>query len=202
MKNKNIPLTDQEKQLLTSLSTIRGEVLDMIRSGMHSASIKKGYKQPALVLDHMSKIDGIIDKGLERYISFSDVQVPEDYSQKDGYSVDVYVETEKVVYLIDPKSAGHNNNTPISDEVKKWVLAKQQTQIIKKDKEVRFILLKPSDVDECEFIRLKSAYHAYGIELHKTDDFLSDITGTKVTVSDILKEKKYELMKKSIFDLL
>lgn len=182
------------QQTFDLLSSLPFEDLDKLRSVLHSAAIKKGHKQPKLVLEEMSKIEGVIDKGLERHIPFSNVEIPEGYSQAGGYTVDIYVETEDVVYLIDPKGVGHNNNTPISDEVKKWVMAKQQVQYTKPDKEVRFILLKPSDVDNYEFNRLQNMYSKYGIELHITDRFLSNITGNNVNITQILQEKKHQLM--------
>lgn len=195
-------ITDEDKKIIESMTRLSPDALDSVRSVLHSASIKKGYDQPALVLNEMEKIEGIIDKGLERHIPFIDIEVPEDYSQKEGYRVDVYVETEDTIYLIDPKSAAHNNNTPISDEVKKWVLAKKQVEFTNPNKEVRFILLKPSDVKEYEFNRLKGQYIFYGIELYKTDVFLSEITKENISVSEILKSNKYKLMCDGIRTLL
>jgi hypothetical protein len=203
MKNKQYKPTHQESLLISQISEIFSyEALDVLRSVLHSAAIKKGYSQPALVLDEMSKKDGIIKKGLEVHIPFSEVKVPDGYSQKDGYTVDVYVETKDTIYLVDPKSAGHNNNTPISDEVMKWVLAKEQVRISNNNKEIRFILLKPNDVDDYEFNRLKNLYSVYGIELHKTDEFLSNFTNSETSVSEILRKNKEILMRNSLGKLV
>jgi hypothetical protein len=203
MKNKPYKPTINESLIISQISDVFSfDALDALRSVLHSAAIKKGYSQPALVLEVMSKTEGIIKKGLEVYIPFSKVKVPDGYSQKDGYTVDVYVETKDIIYLVDPKGAGHNNNTPIPDEVKKWVLAKEQVQLSNINKEIRFILLKPNDVDDYDFNRLKNSYNVYGIELHKTDEFLSDFINGETSVSEVLRKNKEVLMRKSLKELV
>ncbi len=200
--NKIENLTAEQKKLIQDLSNLPFEILDAFRSVLHSAAIKKGYTQPKLVLDELKKMEGVINSCLEKHIPFTKINVPQDYSQPLGYKVDVYVETETNIYLVDPKGPSHNNNTPISDEVKKWVYAKQQMELTHPNKRVRFILLKPSDVDEYEFNRLKSSYLPYGIELHETDVFLSEMSNENVSVSNILKENKYKLMVKGLQNLI
>ena len=134
-------------------------------------------------------------------IYFKNVEIPKNYSQN-SYKVDLYFETEKEILLIDPKGSGHNNNTPISDEVQKWILSKKEVSILNQGKKVRFILLKPNDIKPYEFERLKQSYSQHGIELFITDDFLSEMRGEKVNVSDILKENKHKLMSDGIISIL
>ena len=139
---------------------------------------------------------------MEVFIPYTDVNLPENYSQSSGYTVDIYVETKNEILLIDPKGAEHNNNTPISDEVKKWTMAKEQVQKSNPNKVVKFILLKPKDVNQSNFNRLKTQYLPYGIELYITDDFLSEFRKETVDVSTILNENKKILMSNGIRSLL
>jgi hypothetical protein len=199
---KKVVLTQEQIEALKVIADSSFDLLDAIRSVTHSASIKKGYKQPKLVSDEISKVDGILRNELEVLIPYDGIDLPENYSQSSGYTVDIYVETKNEILLIDPKGAEHNNNTPISDEVKKWVMAKDQVQKSNPNKQVRFILLKPKDVNLYHFNRLKVQYLSYGIELFITDEFLSDIRKETVDVSSILNENKKQLMCDGILSLL
>lgn len=202
MKDKQYKLTPEETNLVNQIiGKTSPELLDIIRSVLHSSAIKKGYSQPRLVLDSMSQVDGIVKGELEVCIPFLNIEVPQDYTQS-SYTVDVWVETKDTIFLVDPKGIGHNHNTPVSDEVTKWTMAKQEVQILNPHKKVRFILLKPDDVNEYEFIRLKKSYQDFGLELHKTDVFLSDFIGKETTVSNILKEHKDNLMRESLKKLV
>jgi hypothetical protein len=201
MKKKQYQLTENDKSIIKQLELLSPEALDAVRSVLHSSAIKKGHTQPALVQGIIGELNGLLKNYLEEFIPFTDVVVPENYSQAGGYKVDNYVETEKVIYLIDPKGESHNNNTPISDECKKWVLAKEQVQKNNPTKEVRFILLKPNTVDIHDFNRLKRQYNNYGIECHITDNFLSELIGRKVNVSNVLKDNKVRIMRESVLGL-
>ena len=189
------------KDALEILANSDFETIDKLRSILHSASIRKGYTQPSLVKSELDKLDNVVKSELEVQIYFKNVEIPKNYSQN-SYKVDLYFETEKEILLIDPKGSGHNNNTPISDEVQKWVLSKEEISILNKEKKVRFILLKPDDVNSYEFERLKKSYSQYGIELFITDDFLSEMRGERVNVSDLLKENKHKLMSKGIRSII
>ena len=201
MKEK-INLTEEQINALKVIANSDFDLLDAIRSVTHSASIRKGYKQPKLVSDEISRVSGIIRNELEVFIPYNNIEVPENYTQSSGYTVDVYVETENEILLIDPKGVEHNNNTPISDEVKKWVMAKEQVQKINPKKTVRFILLKPMEVNRSNFNRWKMQYNQFDIELFITDEFLSELRNEKVNVSTILRENKKTLMSDGILSLL
>lgn len=199
---KKIELSVEQIMALKVIANGSFELLDALRSVTHSASIRKGYKHPKLVSDEIAKDENVIRNELEVFIPYTDIEVPENYSQSSGYTVDIYVETKDEILLIDPKGAEHNNNTPISDEVKKWIMAKEQVQKNNPNKVVKFILLKPKDVNEYHFKRLKEKYFSYGIELFITDEFLSDFRKEVVDVSTILKENKKTLMSEGILSLL
>jgi hypothetical protein len=154
------------------------------------------------VSNELGKTQKFLKNELEVFIPFENIDLPENYSQSSGYTVDIYFETENEILLIDPKGCEHNNNTPISDEIKKWLLTKNQVQKNNPKKNVRFILLKPNDVTEYNFNRLKKEYSNYGIELYISDDFLSNMKNEKVVVSDILKEIKSNLMSDGLLSLL
>ena len=201
MKHQPYTVTLEEISLVKKLSEASFEFLDLVRSKLHSATIKKGYSQPQIVLDAMSKGIKYVNKDLEVNIKFLNIELPNNYTQ-DGYTVDIWFETTETIHLIDPKGIGHDNNTPISDEVTKWVLAKKQVQFLNPNKNVRFILLKPNDVDENEFRRLKKSYGEFGIELHKTDNFLTDFTNTKTSVCEILSQRKEFLMRQSLQNII
>jgi hypothetical protein len=200
--NKKIKLTEEQINALKVIANSDFDLLDAIRSITHSASIRKGYKQPKLVSDEIAKVSGLIRNELEVFIPYDNIEIPDNYSQSSGYTVDVYVETKNQILLIDPKGVEHNNNTPISDEVKKWVMAKEQIQKNNPKKIVRFILLKPIEVNPNSFNRLKLKYNQFGIELFITDEFLSELRNKKVDVSTILRENKKTLMSSGILSLL
>lgn len=199
---KEIKLTEEQKKAIQILANSDFDVKDIVRSKLHSATIKKGHKHPEIVSKELNKIKNVLRNELEVFISFDGIELPENYSQSSGYTVDLFFETENEILLIDPKGNEHNNNTPISDEVKKWLLSKEQVQKNNPNKIVRFILLKPNDVNIYNFNRLKNMYIQYGIELYITDEFLSEITQEKVIVSDLLKEIKSDLMSEGLFSLL
>lgn len=199
---KKIELTEEQINALKIIANGPFELLDALRSVTHSASIKKGYKQPKLVSDEIAKDDCVIKNDLEVFIPYTNIIIPKDYSQASGYTVDIYVETKNEILLIDPKGAEHNNNTPISDEVKKWVMAKEQVQKNNPSKIVKFILLKPKDVNPYHFKRLKEQYSFYGIDLFITDEFLSNFRRQKIDISSILNENKKTLMSDGILSLL
>lgn len=173
-------------------------ILDKVRSVLHSATIKKGYHQQGMVEDVFSKNKSVTVNIADYKINFDLIQVPQNYSQKDGYTVDNYVEFEDEIFLIDPKGPAHNNNTPISDTCMKWVLAKKQIEKKNPTKKVRFILLKPKDTDEYEFKRLREKYQSYDVELWYIDDFLSHYSDEELNFSEILKEVKLSLMRESM----
>jgi hypothetical protein len=200
-KIKYKPSIEESRILSQILEQFSFEALEVLRSGLHSATIRKGYSHPALVLESITQTEGIVKKGLEVHIPFKNVKLSDGYSQK-GYTVDIYVETNDVIYLVDPKGVAHNNNTPISDEIQKWVFAKEEVRLLNPTKEVRFILLKPDDVNEYEFQRLKKLYNDYGIELHKTDNFLSDFTNQETSISQILRDHKDKLMREHIMNII
>ena len=195
-------MTNEEIEALEVIGNASFEVMDAIRSVLHAAAIKRGYTQPKLVSDQISKNKSVIKNELEYFIPYIDINLPENYSQSSGYTVDIYVETKNEILLIDPKGIEHNNNTPISDEAKKWMIAKEQVQKNNPDKVVRFILLKPKDVNQYNFNRLKTQYLPYGIELFITDDFLSEFINEKVNITTILNETKKTLMSEGILSLL
>jgi hypothetical protein len=194
--------THEEIAALKVIANASFDLMDEVRSVLHSAAIKKGHGQPKIVSEEISKNKSVIKNELEVFIPYTDVNLPENYSQSSGYTVDIYVETKNEILLIDPKGAEHNNNTPISDEVKKWTMAKEQVQKSNPNKVVKFILLKPKDVNQSNFNRLKTQYLPYGIELYITDDFLSEFRKETVDVSTILNENKKILMSNGIRSLL
>jgi hypothetical protein len=199
---KKLILTEEQIKALEVLADASYDVKDSIRSVLHSASIKKGHKHPIIVSNELGKIQKFLKNELEVFIPFENIDLPENYSQSSGYTVDIYFETENEILLIDPKGGEHNNNTPISDEIKKWLLTKTQVQKNNPKKNVRFILLKPNDVTKYNFNRLKKKYSNYGIELYISDDFLSNMKNQKIVVSDILKEIKSNLMSDGLRSLL
>jgi hypothetical protein len=201
MKKETYKPTNKEKDIIQEIiENFSPEGLDTLRSKLHSASIKKGYAHSKLVSDVIKKTDGVIMIKNEVYIPFINVDLPTEYTQE-GYTVDIWVETENKIYLIDPKGVGHNNNTPIHDEVKKWVLAKKEVQSLNSQKNISFILLKPNDIADYEFERLKKSYNEFGLDLFRTDEFLSKFTGINTSVSIILKEQKDFLMREGLREI-
>jgi hypothetical protein len=194
--------TEEQIRALQVIADADFDLKDSIRSVLHSAAIKKGYVQPKLVQNEMSKVSGIIRNDREVFVGYTDIDLPPGYSQTSGHTVDNFIEFKNQILLIDPKSAGHNNNTPISDVVTKMNFAKQQVQIDNPTKKVRFILLKPNDVNPNDFDRLLIEFGKCGIELFITDEFLSQMRNEKVDVSSTLKQVKSELMSEGIRSLI
>jgi len=93
MKNK-LELTEEQTKALKVIANGSFELLDALRSVTHSASIRKGYKHPKLVSDEIAKDENVIRNELEVFIPYTDIEVPENYSQSSGYTVDIYVETK------------------------------------------------------------------------------------------------------------
>jgi hypothetical protein len=199
-KKKQHKVSKKTEEILKLLKQIPYEELNSVRSFLHSATIKKGNTHSIEVMRALSVVPYIVRIDAEQIIKFDSIVIPREYSQS-SYKVDIWFETETQIILIDPKSAGHDNNTPISDEVKKWVYAKQQVESNYPNKNVRFVLLKPNDVSAYDFNRLKNQYEPFGLELYITDDFLMQETGVETQVSNNLEETKHKLMIEGIESL-
>ena len=146
MKNKNLNFTSKEKEAIKTITEMDFEKIDSIRSSLHSATIKKGYKHEELVYQEIEKIPNLIKIKRNHLIKFENVIVPKNYSQNSGYTVDIFFESKNEIFLVDPKGTEHNNNTPISDEVTKWRLAKEELSIQNPKKNVIFIILKQNNI--------------------------------------------------------
>jgi hypothetical protein len=175
--------------LLEVVNTLTTEELVIIGSSVHSAKIKKGLAIEDAVLDLLVQSGYNAEEG--RVIIFSNV--PENYSQK-SYKPDIFVKTINEIWIVDAKGPAWNNNTPVSDTLKKYILAKKEIQD-KTEKKVRLILLKNIE-DDYIFNRLKSKSIEYGIEIIRSNPFLSEISKRDINIDKMFEE----FLRKNIID--
>jgi len=145
--------------------------LEKIRSIMHGARIVRGNLVEKVTLDFLKR-SGINAKKGEK------IQI--NHKTQKTYKPDIQVETKDEILLIDTKSEGHNNNTPVSDHTKKYQLCKETKQG-ETTKRVRFILLKETKHDISKLI-LEHA--SCGIELHHINEFVTNLTGKEFNLLD------------------
>jgi hypothetical protein len=150
--------------------------LDRLRSNTHGARITRGSLVERVTLNFL-KGSGLDAKKGER-ISIK-------HKSQRTYKPDIQVETNDEILLIDTKSEGHNNNTPVSDHTKKYQLCKETKQG-ETTKIVRFILLKETKHDISKLIL---EHQSCGIELHHIDEFVTNLTGRKF---NLLEESDVE----------
>jgi hypothetical protein len=160
---------------------ISDELYDILGSSIHSAKIKKGLECQRIILNILHSSGYNASAG--RTIKFSNLPVGN--SQK-KYKVDIFVKTETEIWLIDAKGDSWNNNTPMSDTLKKYQLAKKEIQN-QTTKKVRFILLKNTN-DDYQFNYLKNIALPYGIEFILANPFLSEISKKEVNLNKMSKE--------------
>jgi hypothetical protein len=150
--------------------------LDKLRSNTHGARITRGSLVEKVTLNFL-KESGMNAKKGER--------IKIDHESQRTYKPDIQVETNDEILLIDTKSEGHNNNTPVSDHTKKYQLCRETKQG-ETTKIVRFILLKETKHDISKLIL---EHESCGIELHHIDEFVTNLTGRKF---NLLEESDVE----------
>ena len=169
------------------------EELVRLGSAVHSAKIKKGNKLEQIVRDFL------IEKGfdiIEGYrIDFNDDII----SSQNSYKVDNIMYINDEILLIDNKSGGWNNNTPMDDTVRKYVRAKNQIQKENPTKNVRFILLKNSKTQE-ELKRYITEASVFGIEILHADTYLSYLTNEKVNLDDLSNDFFHKMIKQNYYE--
>jgi hypothetical protein len=173
-------------------SQLTDEQLLLIGSAVHSGKIKKGYKIQDIVLNLFIQNGFNAKKGTT--INFTGIQ-EKNYSQE-TYTPDINVELTEEIWILDTKSDGWNNNTPVSDTVKKYKFAKEETEK-KTDKKVRFIMLKNTKGSN-HFEKINREALKSGVEIIITNDFLSEIFQTNINIDDITKKFMMDKIRQKI----
>jgi hypothetical protein len=163
-----------------------------IGSAVHSGKIKKGYKIQDVVLNLFIEYGFTAKKGTA--ISFTAIK-EENYSQG-SYTPDIFVELPEEFWILDTKSEGWNNNTPVSDTVKKYKFAKEEIEK-KTNKKVRFIMLKNTKGGS-HFEKITKEALKSGIEIIITNDFLSKIFNKNINIDDITKKYMMDKIRQKI----
>ena len=167
------------------------EELLQIGSAVHSAKIKKGNLHEDYVAEHLEKKGDVVKRKV--IIALSDR--PESYSQP-TYELDIWAENTDEIKLIDPKGPSWNNNTPMSDTLMKYLLAKKEVEK-NTQKRVRFILLKNME-EGYDYERHKKKAAPYGIEILRSNKFLSDLSNEEINVDQYLAQKTHNLIKENL----
>lgn len=166
-------LCNKQKDMITKKIE---RALDKLRSNTHGARITRGSLVEKVTLNFL-KESGMNAKKGER--------IDINHQSQRTYKPDIQVETDEEILLIDTKSEGHNNNTPVSDHTKKYQLCKETKQS-ETTKIVRFILLKETKHDISKLIL---EHQSCGIELHHINEFVTNLTGRSF---DLLEESDAE----------
>lgn len=177
--------------LLEKTTNFSLDELLKIGSCVHSAKIKKGNLHENYVAEHLEKRGYVV----KRKVVIELVERPSSYSQP-TYELDIWAENAEEIKLIDPKGPSWNNNTPMSDTLMKYVLAKKEVEKQTK-KIVRFILLKNME-ENYNYKRLRDKSSSYGIEILRSNKFLSELSGEDINVDQYLSQKLHNLIKENL----
>lgn len=164
------------------LNLLSDDQLLLIGSAVHSGKIKKGYNIQDVVLKLFIKNGFFAREGTK--IIFTGIK-EENYSQ-DSYTPDIFVEFDDEIWIIDTKSDGWNNNTPVSDTVKKYKLSKEELQK-NTFKKVRFIMLKNTKGGS-HFEKISKEANKSGIEIQISNLFLTNLFNTPVDIDYLTRE--------------
>ena len=152
--------------------------IDKLRSILHGANIQRGQNDiERVVLNYL--IDCGLDAAKGRKISIT-------HETQKSYKPDIILEMEDVTYLIDTKSDGYNNNTPISDTAKKYCAALESMQKTG-NKRIEFIFLTFFTKSK-NLKHLSEAYGRFGLTYIEGNVWLEKITNKNVCIEDILFE--------------
>ena len=174
------------------VSKLTDEELLLIGSAVHSGKIKKGYKIQDVILNLLLSKGFIAEKGVK--IFFTD-KLEDNYSQ-DSYTPDLFVHLPEEEWILDSKSDGWNNNTPVSDTVKNYKYAKKEMEK-KTDKKVRFIMLKNTQGGP-HFEKIQEEALKSEVEIVKTNEFLSHLLNEKINIDVITKKFMMDSIRKKI----
>jgi len=169
------------KQTLFNAIANRDELLLNLANAIHGAKISKGNNLEGIVRNLFLDAGISAEKG--KRIKFTDVSSDIITSQSNGYKVDVFVKTKNEILLIDVKSQGWNNNTPMYETIVKYIKAKKEIEA-KTNKKVRFILLKNSSNEE-HLVKLHNQSIEYGIEILNANKFMSKIANKNINLDDL-----------------
>ena len=174
------------------LQHLTDDELLMIGSAVHSGKIKKGYKIQDVVLNLFIENGFDAEKGSK--ITFTNIK-EENYSQF-TYSPDIFVDFPNEFWILDAKSDAWNNNTPVSDTVKKYKLAKEEIEK-NTEKKVRFIILKNTK-DSNHLTKISNEAIKSGVEIIITNNFLSKIFNKSINIDDITKKFMMEKIREKL----
>ena len=152
----------------------------IIGSAVQSAKIKKGYHAEVVVRDLLKSKGFNIVKGEK-------VEFPEFEGSQKSYMPDNVLYYNNEIIIIDNKSGGWNNNTPMDDTLRKYINTKRKVQSTS-TQNVRFVLLKNSKSQEDIQYYVDKAT-PFGIEMVHADTWLSDLVGEDVNLDSLLEEQ-------------
>ena len=168
--------------LLEKTQHLTDDELLMIGSAVHSGKIKKGYNIQEVVMNLFIQHGYDAKKGEK--INFTNIK-EENYSQP-SYSPDIFVDFPEEYWIVDTKSDGWNNNTPVSDTVKKYKLAKEEIEK-KTEKKVRFIMLKNTKESK-HLTKISNEAIKSGVEIIVTNNFLSEMFNEEINIDKFTKK--------------
>jgi hypothetical protein len=164
------------------------EKIDQLRSILHGANIQRGQNDlEKEVLNFLAKCGEDVEKGRKINI---------EHKTQKTYKPDIILRKKGVVYLIDTKSDGYNNNTPVSDTVEKYCAAKN-TMKKETGNDVKFIFLsfflKTKDLGH-----LHKEYSKFGLDYVEGNGWLKELTGVEVAIESRLAETHQKNIDKRI----
>lgn len=165
----------------------REMLLGLISAGQ-SSKIKKGYFLESVVLDLLKTRGLNVERA--KNVKFTDISKHVKSSQK-SYNPDLILKLDKDLYIIDCKSGGWNNNTPIFETISKYIKTKMEVSNLYKDYNVHFMLLKNSKSVE-GVARLNNQSIEYGISIEHADTWLSELLGIHVNLDAITEDVLFE----------
>ncbi len=171
--------------ILKSASHEDFETILAIGSACQSAKISKGSQLEKEIIKIFVDAGYSITTGKSIKVNFTEVS-REYSSSQSTYQPDMIVETDTEILIIDSKSSGWNNNTPILETINKFIKTKLEVAHLNPEKEVRFILLKNTSLEYADNRAIECG--KYGIEVLHANSFLTGIAGKPIDLDELTQD--------------
>ena len=156
-----------------------------IGSACQSAKISKGSQLEKEIIKVFIEAGHSVQTGKLIKVNFTEASSDWTSSQK-SYQPDLMVEIDDDLLIIDSKSSGWNNNTPILETITKFIKTKIEVAAKFPEKNVRFILLKNTSLEYADNRAMECA--KWGIEVLHANSFLTGIANKPIDLDELTND--------------